>query len=847
MRVAAYHWHSHGPWGVNVRAEMSAAELRSRRVALGMSQRSLATELGVTTTTVARWERGERAISNAVLVRLALGMLEVRVSQPRHAALPGAATALIGRDGALRSLGSLLADSRVRLLTLTGAGGAGKTSLALAAARAVTADDATTGRTDGALLVELADLPPGALVDSVVANALGLREVAGEPVPETVARALRRSDLLLVLDNCEHVAASVAGLLAFLLPRCPEITVLATSREPLRLRAEHVHPVTPLPVPDLDRIPPPAALLRVPAVTLFVTRWSARHPGFRLTSAQARAVADVCVRLDGLPLALELAAAYGRSPTPAGLLDHLDAMNDAPSPLLRDVPERHRSLRALLDWSYRLLDPQTRMVFRRIGVFAGGFDRRCAAEVIGVDDLRHDLDALIDASLVVPMAESGGRLRLLATVRSYACELLAEADEFGSIARRHAVWLLRWARAGAANFESQAQLGWLADIDTEIANVRAALNWSRSEHGDPGLGLELAAAVRRYWDMRGLPTEAHEQLTALLGATAGATQVRLGAVVELGGLAVRREDLAAIESYAREAADMAAQLGEPRGICQAGELLTYAAFLRADAPLAREMAQSSYDAALRADHPAALAHASMAQGVAALLGGDADAAIAHLVAAMENARARGDRWFIGECGSVLTYVYLARGEHETARATEMESLAARVALRNRPGIALNLKLIGIAEACAGHHDRAALLFGGATAIEETTGEVWNKHWLGAYQQAISEARDKLGSRFTERWQAGRTMREADVVMIALARSPTSAMSPPGAGQLTSRETQVSELIAEGLTSQEIAHRLRIARRTAEAHTEHIMTKLGVRSRAQVAVWVERTRQTRRYV
>jgi DNA-binding CsgD family transcriptional regulator len=214
---------------------------------------------------------------------------------------------------------------------------------------------------------------------------------------------------------------------------------------------------------------------------------------------------------------------------------------------------------------------------------------------------------------------------------------------------------------------------------------------------------------------------------------------------------------------------------------------------------------------------------------------------------MENARARGDRWFIGECGSVLTYVYLARGEHESARATEMESLAARVALRNRPGIALNLKLIGIADACAGHHDRAALLFGGATAIEETTGEVWNKHWLGAYQQAISQARDKLGSsRFTERWRAGRTMREADVIMIALARSQAAA-SPRGADGLTSRETQVSELIAEGITSQEIAHRLGIGRRTAEAHTEHIMTKLGVRSRAQVAVWVERIKQTRRYV
>ena len=735
----------------------------------------------------------------------------------------------------------LIGDEAVRLVTFVGTGGAGKTALALEAARQTAAE-----RTAGACLVELADTAPGSAIESAVARSLGVVNPCRGSITDAVVRALHGLDIILVLDNCEHVIGSVRGLVSALVRRCPWVTVLATSRTALRIRCEHRLRVDPLAVPDLSRNQTPSALLRVASVTLFVQRWRAVNSGYVLTRADARPVAEICTRLDGLPLAVELAAAGGSQFTPPDLLRRLARPEvlggDAPI----DLPERHRSLEVVLEWSYRLLDDSARTLFRRLAVFVGSFERYCAVDVIGsgtAPDLTGSgLARLVDASLVAPVAGQPNRLRLLETARSYAARLLAESGESQRISRAHARWFTQWAERGADRFENAGQREWLEALDYEFGNIRAALAWSLDS--DPALGLRLGAAVQRYWDMRGLPGEGESVLAAFLDLDSHPSAARVNALLELAGFATRREDAAAVERFAGEADLVANQLGDLAGRAKALAALTYAAFMHAD-PSALGIASRGLEYAEKSGDPAAISHARLALGVATMGAGRLDEALAHFTATSTVARGRGDLWLLSECNDVLAQLQIVRGEFAQARSTTLEGLLARTELRNRPIIPLNLRTIGVADVALDAPERAVVLFGAALAMERSLGALPHTESADHYRGALERSRLVLGDpRFDQLWNSGRHASETEILALAIGGSvdmisPSRASRDLRAAVLTPRELEVAGLIRRGLTTPDIAHRLRISERTVDTHVEHIMVKLGAHSRAQIAGWLSR--------
>jgi predicted ATPase len=410
-------------------------------------------------------------------------------------------TPLLGRAEDLDVLASLLASRR--LVTLTGAGGVGKTRLALEAASL-----ASAGFPDGIVFVDLAPLGDAAHVLPTIARALGLWVAGEQSLADALRRSLHGKRLLLVLDNVEHVLGC-AGDIAALLASAPTLTVLATSRSPLKIRGEHEHPVLPLAAPHLNRTPTPADLEPFGAVELFVARARAAAPGFAITPANAPTVAEICRRLDGLPLALELAAPWVKLLAPAELLRRLDHALPLLTAGARDLPERQRTMRAAIGWSYDLLASDDRGLFRRLGVLAGGWDL-AAAEAIADETVTKPggvlaaLARLLDHGLVAigRSGEGGVRYRLLVPVREYARELLEEAGEESAARNRHAGYWLALAETAAPALQGAEQTAWLLRLEREHANLRAALAWLL-ERGDVAASARLAWALWPFWWSRG--------------------------------------------------------------------------------------------------------------------------------------------------------------------------------------------------------------------------------------------------------------------------------------------------------------------------------------------------------
>lgn len=808
----------------------------------------------------------------------------VAATANRENSLPHSRTRLIGRDAERASARTFLLDEAVPLLTLTGPGGVGKTRLALAIAR-----DVETAFDDGIVWIDLAPLTDSALVPGALAKALGVKSAPHQPTADMLVRHLRPRQILLLLDNCEHLIDGVADIASRLLATCPALQILATSRAPLHLRGEQEMPIDPLPLPTA------ASSLEIiqtnEAVLLFMERTRAVRPELTLTDQNAASVVAICQRVDGLPLAIELAAARGKVLSPAALLAQMTDRLRLLGGGQRDLPPRQRTMRDAIAWSYDLLLPPEQAFFRTLSVFSGGWTLEAAVAISGLPlpDVLSGLDALVDQSLIfrAPGLDAQ-RFGVLETVRDFAWEQLRMGGEEAHARRAHAMYFLELAEIAAPHISGSQQLEWLNRLESDIANLRAALDTLFNPR-DLQQALRLAGALGPFWRRHGHFREGRAWLDRLLASLpAGespevSTGTRARAYSAAGELAWVQGDFSRAVELHGAARDLFERTGDGRGVAFSLYHLANGAKLQGDMALAVKRYEESltrYEALADPWGTAALRHASANQ---ALDAGDFARAEALLSSGIEMIRKPGDRWLLGASLANLGMSVAWQGDHARAVPFLDEALALMRKLGERRWIAHILSFQGLiarwhgdrAAAFAAFHEalalahelgvqyhvaeiieriaalhatsgdaaKAAWLFGGAESLREVIGSPPLPADQNETAPAIAATRKALGpSAFASAWAAGRTCPTDEIVAEALALTATPASEEASvvptrlvlAPDLTRREREILELLCQRLTDIEIADQLFISRRTASHHVANINAKLGARNRREAA-------------
>lgn len=801
--------------------------------------------------------------------------------------LPLPLTPLIGRAGHLDDACTLFSADSVRLLTVTGPAGVGKTRFALAVAQRLKA-----GFADGAAFVPLAASSSADMILPAIARAVGVRDEGDRPLRERLFAFLRKRHVLLVVDNFEHVIDS-APLVSELLSACQNLRILVTSSTALRVRGEHEFPLAPLAVPDRDDAGDLDRLSETGAVQLFVQRAAAVRPDFALTDSNAAVIAEICARLDGLPLAIELAAARSKVLSPAELLARLDRRFQVLVSQARDVPERQQTMRNAIEWGYNLLEPDEQQLLCCLSVFADGWTLPAAEAVCRNDsiDVLEGLSSLSDRSLVWQREQPDGELRffMLETIRDYGRERLADIGGAESLREAHARYFEELAGLAETELMGADAGAWLDRLEREHNNLRLALEWViQQQAGERGLA--LGAGLWRFWSNRAYVSEGRRWLTAIL-ALPGAERrcsERCRALFGLGRFLYQQGEYDPARAVFDEAHEVAAEIGDESWVAGALMQLGHVALLQGDFDTARQ----HYDAglALRRAHADAwgTAMALQIRGRLSELNGDFHAARGMYEESLVTFR--DVRYELGEARG---YCYLANiavheGQVDESLPLYERGLATMRALGDRDGIAVSLLNMGLALRLLGDFRRAQAALAEAIVIVHDLGtpqwiagclEVFSQiaHDLEQHSTAVriaaaaselrlmrktpippahrgrngrmrSDLRQQMGNEaYVLAWEQGRLLPLDEAVAVVVAGLPDLSGKSPARGAslddagLTPREVEILCLVADGLSNQEIAARLFISPRTTTTHISNILRKLGVSSRTAAVAAARRQR------
>ena len=759
-----------------------------------------------------------------------------RVRGRTQSNLPAEITSFVGRRQELANTRRLLAGAR--LVTLTGVGGVGKTRLALRAAT-----DARGTYEDGVWLVELADChDPDGLLTSVTAS-LGLNDQSGRLQVDTIVEHLDASHCLLVLDNCEHLLEACAALVFQLLRECPGLSVLATSREPLGMTGEAVSPVPPLTVPDPETDPSPANLAHIESVGLFAQRAAASLPDFVVTPENCCSVVRLCHELEGIPLAIELAAVWVRAlPLEmilARLQDHF-SLAERRSP---GVARHQNTLRASVDWSYRLCSETEQVVWSRLSSFAGGFELDAAESICADDQLSGGrvtdcVISLVEKSILLrEERQTRTRYRMLETLRQYGQERLGEREEEDQLRRRHRDWYLGFVEQQHAGWLGADQGATLVRLRHEYNDLRLAYRTSLENFSDVDAALRLATALEHYWMASGLITEGRHWLDEALSAAdreapARARALRVDAYLTalLGDTTTADNMLVAARAIAESRADSV----------EVGYVDLVAGIVRlcvGDCAAALERAAAALDRFENAKEPAGAAYALVVLASLAAAEGDRERAGRWHQRCVDVTVPYGDLLLSGFSGWALGVATLREGDRAAAASLLRSSLRQKDELDDVLGMALCVESLAWVEAADGNDELAATLLGATTRLwgplhMSVAAIIGFGQYRAEYEISL---RERLGER---RWE--KAFREGALLPtdrgIALALADDKPAPASQNGPLSPRENVIAALIAQGQTNRKISQELIISQRTVEGHVEKILDKLGFANRTQIASW-----------